>query len=608
MNKRAAQYLRPIHGSLLLVVALGLLGTATVVVQMTLLSHIVSQVFLSGARLAVVWPSLLLLLIVGLVRAALTGGRELLARRAGIRAKSALRARLFARLLRLGPMYSHDERTGELITTAVEGIDRLDAYISRYLPQIYLSVLVPLGIAAAIAPLDMTSAALLLVTAPIIPVLMVLVGKYAEQRIQRQWDGLTRMGAHFLDAVQGLPTLLLFGRDEAESARIARISERFRERTMQALRIAFLSGMVLEFMVACAIGVIAVTLGVRLLNGDIPFERAFLVLLLAPEFYRPLRDLGTHRHAGMEGQAALARIADILDTPPPVAASHAWRSPTVTRTTGDATARDPKGTLTLALHDVRFTYDGSDHPALDGISLTLEAGTCTALVGRSGAGKSTLVSLLLRFLDPQGGTITANGLLRLDAVPVEDWRASVALVPQRPYLFAGSVRDNLRLARPAASDVEIVRAAALAGADTFIRSLPQGYETPIGERGARLSAGQAQRLAIARAFLKDAPLLILDEPTSHLDPESEALIRHALRDLMRGRTVLVVAHRLNTVKAADRIVVLERGRVVETGTPAALIGAGGAFARLIEGTESPMTAPLVQLADSTPATQTEALV
>lgn len=572
MDKHTTRYLPGIRGPLVLVVSLVLLNTLAIIGQMALLSTIVSHVFLSNARLAALWPDILLLLAVSMARATLTGAHELLARRMAIGIKSTLRVRLFDHLLRLGPAFSREERTGELITTAVEGIERLDAYISRYLPQVVLSVLVPLMIVVVIAPQDMTTAVLLLVTAPIIPLLMVLVGKYAEERVQRQWEGLTRMGAHFLDAVQGLPTLLLFGRADAESSRIARISERFRERTMQVLRVAFLSGMTLEFMVTCAIGVIAVTLGVRLLNGDIPFDRAFLVLLLAPEYYRPLRDLGTHRHAGMEGKAAMSRIAQILDTPLPISSPKS--------STHTAIPSAPDGLLTLALRDVSFTYVGSDHQALDGVCLTLRPGTCTALVGRSGAGKSTLVNVLLRFLDAQSGTATVNGL-PLDALPPEVWRRHVALVPQHPYLFDGTVRENLRLACPDASDADIVRAATLAGSEQFIQALPQGYETPLGERGARLSAGEAQRLAIARAFLKDAPLLILDEPTSHLDPESEAIIRQAVQTLMRGRTVLVVAHRLTTIRAAEQIAVLDHGRVVEVGPPAALLQAGGAYAQLV---------------------------
>jgi ATP-binding cassette subfamily C protein CydD len=455
------------------------------------------------------------------------------------------------------------------VATASEGIERLDPYISRYLPQIYLSVLAPLLILLFIFPLDWSSAVLLLITAPIIPLLMFLIGSYAEQHMQRQWLALSRMSAHFLDVIQGLTTIKLFGREMAERERIARISEGFRTKTMQVLRIAFLSGGVLEFMTTAAIGLVAVTLGIRLLNRGISFEDAFLVLLLAPEFYRPLRDLGTHRHAGMEGKASAQRIAELLETPLPV------------QSVAATSEQRPEQSLTLTLTDLSYTYPDVAAPALQDVTLTLRSGTCTALVGRSGAGKSTLVNLLLRFLDAQGGSISVNGL-PLTALPVEQWREYIALVPQRPYLFAGSVAANIRLARPAASFEEIERAAEQAGAMEFIQHLPQGFETEIGEQGGRLSAGQLQRLALARAFLKDAPLLILDEPTSHLDPESEALFRRSLERLLPGRTALIIAHRYNTIANADQVAVLDAGRLVECGSPASLLADDSTFARLVE--------------------------
>lgn len=582
MNSYLVRHLATIRGALLATVVLGLLTTAAVVVQMALLSVIVRDIFLQRMSFTSAWNLLVVLLGISVLRAILTGARETVVARAAVRVKSTLRAEAYAHLLGLGPAYCHGERTGELVTTVVEGIERLDAYVSRYLPQVWLSVLVPLAIAAVVAPADLTSAVLLLVTGPIIPLLMILVGKYAESQIQREWEGLSRMSAHFLDVVQGLSTLLLFGRAEAESDRIARISERYRERALKALRVAFLSGMILDFMTASAIGVLAVVLGVRLLDGNIAFDRAFFVLLLAPEFYRPLRDLGAQRHAGLEGKAALGRIAEILETPLLVPTELAPFSP---RTSATEAHRSPEapglaGPLTLELREVAFTYSGSDRPALAGVSLTLPAGTRTALVGRSGAGKSTLINLVLRFLDTQNGSITVNDL-PLDELPVDVWRRYIALVPQRPYLFAGSVRDNLLLARPAATDAEMLRAMELAGVSEFVSQLPRGYDTPIGERGVRLSAGQAQRLALSRAFLKDASLLILDEPTSSLDPESEAMIREATRALARERTVLVVAHRLNTAMSADQIVVLDEGRVVETGTHAALLRRGAAYAQLV---------------------------
>ncbi len=572
MNKKLLFQVKHARSTLALSVALGVLRAITIIAQMGLLSEIVSQVFLAHKNLAQVEPLLFLLLGTIVARAGLTWGREVTAQQGAIRIKAELRERLFAHLLQLGPSFSKGERTGELVVTVNEGIERLDAYVSRYLPQIALSVLIPLLIVAAILPLDWLSAILLLITGPVIPLLMFLVGSHAEKRIQAQWTALSRMSAHFLDVVQGLSTLKLFGRSQAEQERIARISNQFRDKTLNVLRSAFLSGAVLEFMTAMAIGVIATTLGVRLLNNGISFQSAFFILLLTPEFYRPLQELGVHHHAGMEGNAAAKRIFALLQTPLPV---HPVKAPLAS-----IHPVHPAQELTIEFTNVSYTYPGKEHPALDGVSLVLPARTSTALVGQSGAGKSTLVNLLLRFIDSNEGTIAVNGI-PLTELPLELWREHIALVPQRPYLFYGTVRENIRLARPAASNNEIVEAAQLAGAMEFIDQLPRGFETPIGEQGVRLSAGQAQRLAIARAFLKDAPLLILDEPTSSLDPESERLIRHALERLVRDRTVLVIAHRYNTIAHAGQVAVLEHGRIVEAGEPGELLRGDGPYARLM---------------------------
>jgi ATP-binding cassette, subfamily C, bacterial CydD len=548
-------------------VALGLLAAAATIVQLVALGKVVDGVFLEGADLVEVRGLLLLLLGASILRSALLWGREVAAQRGAVRVKSELREQLFAHVLRLGPSYTKEERTGELATTATEGVEKLDAYVGRYLPQAFLSVLVPLMIAGYILPRDPSSAVLLLVTAPVIPVLMILVGGYAEEHTRRQWRALARVGASFLDAMQGLTTLKVFGRSADEGEKVAAASEEFRRRTMKVLRYAFLSGFVLEFMTAAAIGLVAVTLGVRVISGNMPFEVAFLVLLLTPEFYKPLRELGVHRHAGMEGSAAADRIFEILSTQ-------------VRVRQGSGVLDPASDEISIELAGVGYTYPESEGPALQDISLVLPAGTRTALVGRSGAGKSTLVNLLMRFVDPNMGTIRANGLEITD-LPAGAWRENLALVPQRPHLFHGSVLENIRLARPDSSREQIEKAAELAGADGFIRRLPDGYATSIGERGARLSGGEAQRIAIARAFLKDAPVLLMDESTSGLDPESERMIRTALERLADGRTVLVIAHRLNTVYSADRIVVLERGRMAETGRHRTLIQNNGPYASLV---------------------------
>ena len=564
MNNILFQQVRSARIMLFLTIILGMLGTIVLIAQMSFLSEIVNSVFLRHKSLMQVGWLLFLLLAAIIVHAGLVWGREITARQAAIRVKAELRERVFAHLLRLGPAYCKGEATGELVTAVSEGIERLDAYVSRYLPQLVFSVLTPLLIVAYIFSFDWLSALLLFITGPVIPLLMILVGSYAEQHVQRQWLALSRMSAYFLDAIQGLLTLELFGRSESARNRVAQLSDSFRQRTLKMLRVAFLSGMVLEFMVAAAIGLVAVVLGVRLLNSDISFANAFLVLLLAPEFYRPLRELGVQRHAAMEGKAASQRINAILETPVPL----------VEATTS---SQRPDKSLTITLSNVTYTYPGSERPALQEINLVLPPDSCTALVGRNGAGKSTLVNLLLRFMDAGSGHICVNNI-PLTALPVETWREYVALVPQRPYLFSGTILTNIRLARPDASDEDVMKAAVLAGAATFIEQLPQGYATEIGERGARLSAGQVQCLAIARAFLKDAPLLILDEPTSSLDPESELLIRQALARLMRNRTVLVIAHRYNTIAGASQVAVLENGRLIDVGDASVLLRRNGLFA------------------------------
>ena len=570
LNKRLVAQARRARAALVLTVAQGLLVGIVMVGQAWLLSRVVSQVFLGGQGLEEVAAFLGAFLLLSLVRAALVWGRSLSANAVAARVKLDLRQRVTAHLLALGPAYARGERTGELTNTVVEGIEALDAYFREYLPQVALAALVPLTVLIFVFPLDWLSGLVLLLTAPLIPVFMALIGNRADALTKRQWTSLSRMSAHFLDVLQGLTTLKLFGRSREQVATIARISDQYRQTTMGVLRVAFLSALVLELVATISTAVVAVQIGLRLLYGELSFEAGFFVLLLAPEFYLPLRMLGTRFHAGMEGVAAAQRIFDVLDTPVP--ASHAV----------SAVAAGPAGpgSMTISFSSVDFAYDEGRRPALTGLSFGIEPGETVALVGPSGAGKSTVAFLLLRFLEPDRGLILVDGQ-PLPEIPLHEWRMQVAWVPQNPYLFYGTVADNIGLGCAEASRDQVVWAARQAHADGFIERLPLGYETPLGERGARLSGGEAQRVALARAFLRDAPLVILDEPTANLDPGVEDLVQESMARLLQGRTALLIAHRLNTVYRADRILVMDKGRLVEQGAHAALLGQQGLYRQLV---------------------------
>ena len=540
---------RPRFSALAVVI---LLTAAIVIVQMLALSRIIDGVFLQGASLATVWPWMLALAAAFTARALLLWAGEVLAQHGATRIKADLRQRLFDQVLSLGPAWSRREQSGELVATAVEGIEKLDDYFARYLPARLGAGIVPLVIVIGVFTIDWLSALVLCFTGPLIPIFMVLIGRRAEQATRNQWVALQRMGAHFLDVLQGLETLKLYGRSRAQSDRIRAVSERYRLSTMEVLKVAFLSGLVLELAASISTAVVAVEVGVRLVQGLMAFQPGLLVLLLAPEFYLPFRALGARHHAGMEGVAAADRIYAILDTEPLTGSSGPGAAPT---------RHSPE----IRLDRLSYTYPGSHQPALNDLSAVIEPGRVTALAGPSGSGKSTLVNLLLRFLELQGGDMLFGGV-PLRTLDRRRHLERVALVPQNPHLFNGTVSENLRLARPDATDEAIADALRRAGADDFVRLLPEGKHTLLGNNGARLSGGERQRLAIARAFLKDAPLLILDEPASALDPESEEAIHRALESLAIDRTVLVIAHRLATLRRADRVLLLDHGRLVAAGT------------------------------------------
>lgn len=552
--------------TLLLAVGLGIVSGFVLIAQALIVAGLVHRVMIDGSGYREVLPQLLWLPPLMAVRAGLSWLSERVAFAASATIRQEVCNDLFQRLLDAGPLQLKGDRAGEVATVIVDGVEALEGYYSRYLPHLAVMAVVPLSILAAVVPADWISAGIMLFSAPFIPFFTIMIGRGAERLNQRQWQTLARLGGYFLDRVNGLATLRMFNASRREAEMIACISDDYRRATMSVLYMAFLSALVLEFFATVSVALMAVVIGFRLLKGGMTFQDGFTVLLLAPEFYLPLRLMGNYYHARMEAIGAAERIFSLMDIPP---------------APRPATPRPlpPISPLRVCLEGVRFRYSPDAAPVIDGVTLSLAPGERVALVGPSGAGKSTLAALLLGFALPEQGRVLVNDVDLAQCDP-DQWRRHVAWVPQNPHLFHGTIGDNIRLGRRDATDTDVLQAASRARCGEFIARLPHGLDTVIGEQGAGLSGGQARRIALARVFLKDSPLIITDEPTAGLDAHSEALVREALGELAQGRTVLSIAHRLATLEDADRVVVMSGGRIIEQGRYDELKGAGGLFARM----------------------------
>ncbi len=518
---------------------LGGLTALLIIAQAWLLAMVISGAFIRHRALGDLRTPLVVLLAVIVTRAGLGWFSERTADRASASAKSDLRTELVERVALLGPAGLDREGAGNLTVLATSGVDALDDYFSRYLPQVFLAVIVPVAVLLVVVGIDWISALIIAVTVPLVPLFMALVGASTKQRMDRQTSLLQRLAGHFLDVVSGLPTLKVFGRAKAQASVIRMITDRYREATMATLRVAFLSSLILELLSAISVALVAVAVGLRLLGGHLSLSTALFVLILAPEAYLPLRLLGTSYHASAEGMKAAESVFEVLERPLPVRG---------TRTTFPDPSSAP-----ISVNALEVTYPGRSLPALHELSLTIEPGEVVALTGPSGTGKSTLLHALLGLVPIAQGGIDIGGVDLADLDP-DAWRRAIAWVPQRTHLFARTIGANIRLGRPDAPEADVAHAAAVAGLEPVTARLPEGLSATLGESGVGLSTGERQRVALARAFVRDAPFLLLDEPTANLDGETEEVILRAVRRLMEGRTVIMATHRPSSLALADRVI------------------------------------------------------
>lgn len=529
-------------------VVIGVAATLLVLVQATAFGWAVAQAF-AGAPLHDVAWAILVFAAAFAGRAVLAWGFEVAGRGAAASVLSDLRTALVEQRLRTAPAGLDRVEAGEVAAAGVGGIEPLAAYFGRYLPQLVLACIAPLAILVWVAVIDVTSALVMLLTLPLVPVFMWLIGRYTEERTRERWLALRLLSTHYLDVVRGLTTLRAFNRSRAQVTRIADVSEQYRRTTMGTLRIAFLSGSVLELAATLGVALVAVTVGVRLDEGGLGLQAALVVLVLAPELYLPLRQLGASFHASADGLAVAERLLALLDEQPV--------APRPRTRTAPSPALAP-----VLFRAVSFEYPARPGLVLDDLELTLEPTETVALLGASGAGKSTVAALLLGLAQPTTGRIEIGGVDLTDC-DLAAWRSRLAWVPQHPTLFRSTVAENVRLGRPEASEDDVRDAARRAGADRFVDRLPLGYETLVGDGGRQLSAGERRRIALARALVRGADLLVLDEPTADLDPESAELVGDAIEQLRGEATILLIAHRPELAQLADRAVELRGGRVHE---------------------------------------------
>lgn len=540
------------------------LGAAAAILWQTWsVAVIVDGIFMGSASRAALAASFLTALVALALRIALDCAEEMCSLRLATRIKMDLRARLVEKLAQLSPAQLETLQAGKLLNLLYDGIDTLENYFSGYLPQLFKAVFIPVLFLIVIFPRDPLSAVVMLVTLPLIPVFMILIGKWTQRESVRQWVLLTRFAAFLQDVLAGLVTLKSLGRSRQQGEKIGEISEAYRKATFSVQKWAFISSLALELVATISIAMVAVGLGLRLCNGTLTFLIGFYILLLAPEYYQPMRTLGQYFHSGINAQEAAKSIYAFLEIEP-------WPMP------GGDHAEEK--VTSICFEHVSYRYPDAAEDAVHDVSLTLSAGQSLAFVGDSGSGKTTLMMLAMGFLTPTAGTIFVN------EVPLEKWRrdayhARLAAVLQTPYIFQGTVRENIAFAGDLSAEAA-ARAAKIAdqvGLTALLRTLPTGLDTRIGQGGQQLSGGQTALLLVARALYRESDVLFLDEMTDNLDVESERALVDALAPLTRGRATWIIAHRLQTLRQVDRIVVMRHGRITASGSYEEIVDDAGHF-------------------------------
>ncbi|WP_084034801.1 thiol reductant ABC exporter subunit CydD [Anaerobacillus alkalilacustris] len=551
MNKRLNEEAKVKGKIFVFLLVFATIGGALAISQAILIATIVDQVFLKEKGLSDVTLLLFILLLVFLSRSLLSYITTGFGVKVATFVKTNIRKRLMNKLAKSEASHLYKEKTGKRVSVLTDAVDQLDAYYTSFLPQVIQAGVIPLMILVAVFTKNIYSGLIMLITAPLIPFFMIIIGSMTEKKSREQMDSMLKFSGHFLDVLQGLPILKVFGQSQKQRSEIVTMSNQFRDTTMEVLKIAFISSLMLEVLATIATAMIAVEVGMRLLFGYITFHTAFFVLLLAPELYMPLKNLGSSFHSGKNSIAAAETIWEVLDEEEN---SPVWGEKRLENT----------NRLLVNVENVSFQYT-EEIATLKNVNVSIEAGQRVAFVGRSGSGKTTLLKIILGMLPPSEGNVSVNGM-PLTEVEEEEWLSHIAYVSQEPYLFSGTILQNIRMGNEKADVDQVFLAAKEAGVDRFVNELPNGYDTHLGEAGLGLSGGEKQRVALARAFLKDAKLVLLDEPTAGLDLETEYYLQNAIDKLCKKATVITVAHRLQTIIAADKIVLFSNGEVAAIGT------------------------------------------